>query len=320
MADGVSRRRLWALIGIVSISVPVPLSLGAQALPFHTGTAITTGFEEQALRTFAAFGGRSGLVRDGRSIPDPMERDVDVFMGPVALLPYAITAQWTTRVVLPIVRMTMDFTGPDGIRRRYATTGVGDPLVDTKWVFLVRNRPRGTTRLGVEGGVKLPVGGTDARLPDGSRAPRPLQVGTGSWDVPVKALFTTIRNRFGVHADVGYRFNGAASGFEAGDVATYDVALAFRFAPGTYRSFTDRSAVAYLEFNGASARRNAVEGRPDPDSGGNLLFVSPGLQWIPTPWFLLEASVQVPILQDLHGTQLGYDTRFQWGARYRFSL
>lgn len=239
MADGVRRRRLWALIGIVSNGVPVPPALGAQALPFHTGTAITTGFEEQALRTFIAFGGRSGLVRDGRSIPDPMERDADLIMGPVALLPYALTAQWTTRVVLPVVRMTMGLKGPDGIRRRYVTTGLGDPVVDTKWIFLVRNRPRGTTRLGVEAGVKLPVGRTGALLPDGSTAPRPLQVGTGSWDVPARALFTMIRHRVGVHADLGYRFNGAASGFEAGDVATYDLALAFRFAPRTYRSFMD---------------------------------------------------------------------------------
>lgn len=87
MADGVRRRRLWALIGIVSIGVPVPLTLRAQALPFHTGAAINTGFEEQALRTFIAFGGRSGLERDGHSIPDPMERDGDLIMGPVAVLP-----------------------------------------------------------------------------------------------------------------------------------------------------------------------------------------------------------------------------------------
>jgi hypothetical protein len=86
-----------------------------------------------------------------------------------------------------------------------------------------------------------------------------------------------------LHADLGYRFNGAASGFEGGDVATYDLARALRFAPRTYGSFTDRSAVAYLEINGASAQRDTVEGQPDPDSGGNLLFLSPGLQWTPAP-------------------------------------
>ncbi|MFQ5747035.1 MAG: heavy-metal-associated domain-containing protein [Gemmatimonadota bacterium] len=167
-----------------------PASLQAQALPFHTETAITTGFEEEAARTFAAFGGRGGLVRDGQGIADPMRRDVDVFVQPVAVLPYAIGPMWTTRVILPYVRKTMDFTTPDGMRRRYATSGVGDAILDTKWVFLSRNRLKGTTRLGIEGGVKIPLGTTEADLPDGSVAPRPLQVGTGSWDFPLKALLT----------------------------------------------------------------------------------------------------------------------------------
>ena len=38
-----------------------PATLTAQALPFHTETAITTGFEESAARTFSTFFGREGL-------------------------------------------------------------------------------------------------------------------------------------------------------------------------------------------------------------------------------------------------------------------
>ncbi len=44
------------------------------------------------------------------------------------------------------------------------------------------------------------------------------------------------------------------------------------------------------------------------------------MQWIPTPWLLFEAPVQIPVVQDLNGTQLDYGTRLQVGSRIRFSF
>jgi hypothetical protein len=296
------------------------VSLEAQALPFHTETAITTGFEESAARTFAQFLGRSGLVRNGIAVADPLQRDIDVYAQPFAVLPYAITPMWTTRVIVPFLHKSMDFTAADGVRRNYTTSGVGDVIVDTKWIFSSKNRLAGTTRLGIEGGVKIPIGKTGATLPDGTVAPRPLQVGSGSWDFPFKALFTLTQGRHGLLANVGYRVKTTDDGFKAGNVFSYDVAVALRFLPWVYKKFTDQTLVVYLELNGAVAARDEVEGTPNPDSGGHLLFLSPDLQWIPTPWLLFEGSVQFPIVQDLNGTQLDYDTRFQIGARIRFSV
>ncbi len=300
--------------------LPAPAVLSAQALPFHTETAITTGFEEEAARTFASFLGRAGLLRDGIEIADSLQRDINVYAQPFAVLPYAITPMWTTRVIVPFLRKSMDFTAPDAVRRNYTTSGVGDVIVDTKWIFLSKNRLGGTTRVGIEGGVKIPVGKPGATLPDGTVAPRPLQVGSGSWDFPFKALLTLTQRRKGLLANVGYRVNTSDDGFKAGNVFSYDVAVALRFVPWVYRKITDQSLVVYLELNGELAARDEVEGTLNPDSGGHLLFLSPDLQWIPTPWLLFEGSVQIPIVQDLNGTQLEYDIRFQIGTRIRFSV
>ncbi|MFV2008129.1 MAG: transporter, partial [Longimicrobiales bacterium] len=294
--------------------------LAAQALPFHTETAITTGFEEEAARTFVNFFGREGLFRDGEEVADPMLRDVSVFVQPLVVLPYAITPMWTTRVIVPVVRKSMDFTTPANARQSYGTTGVGDVIVDTKWVFFSKNRLGGTTRIGIEGGVKIPSGSTGASLPDGSLAPRPLQVGSGSWDFPFKALFTMTQGHFGLTGNAGYRINTASEGFRAGNVFSYDVAVGLRFMPWVYRSLRDKSLVAYLELNGEVGQKSELDGAPNPDSGGHVLFLSPDIQWIPAPWLLFEGSVQFPIVQSLNGTQLQYDTRFQLGTRVRFSV
>lgn len=308
------------ITGLAAVLVLAPSSLWAQALPFHTETAITTGFQEEAARTFSSFLGREGLMLDGNGIPDPLRRDINIFVQPFAVLPYAITSMWTTRVIVPFVHKSMEFTGPDGVRRSYATSGVGDIIVDTKWVFLTRNRLKGTTRIAIEGGVKIPVGGTGARLSDGTVAPRPLQVGTGSWDFPLKALLTLTQGHTGFLANVGYRINTTHDGFRAGNVFTYDVAVGLRFLPWVYRSLRDQSVVVYVELNGQVGQEDEVGGASNPDSGGHLLFLGPDLQWIPTPWLLFEGSVQFPVVQNLNGAQLEYDTRFQIGTRIRFSV
>lgn len=318
--NGVRSKDVRIAQGLVLAALLLPGGVWAQALPFHTGTAITTGFEESAARTFAMFAGREGLLVDGVEVPDPMRREISVFAQPLVVLPYAITPMWTTRVIVPLVHKGMDFIAPDGVPGSYSTGGVGDVILDTKWVFLNKNRLGGTTRLGIEGGVKIPLGKTSAEFPDGTIAPRPLQVGTGSWDFPFKALFTMTEGHFGLLSNVGYRVNTTHDGFKAGNVFSYDLAAGLRFVPWVYRSLSDQSLVLYLELNGKVGARSEIGGLSNPDSGGHLLFLSPDLQWIPLPWLLFEGSVQFPIVQDLNGTQLKHSTRFQLGTRFRFSF
>jgi hypothetical protein len=42
------------------------------------------------------------------------------------------------------------------------------------------------------------------------------------------------------------------------------------------------------------------------NSGGTLIFLTPGFQIVLNPRFLVEATFQIPIVQELNGTQLGF--------------
>jgi len=310
------------LLAVAMAVVPLhsPVAATAQALPFHTSTGVTAGFNENAARHFLSFVGRSGLVRDGGSVTDPMRRDVEGVALVNGVILGGFTPLWTVRVIVPWLRKEMDFRSPTGAPARFETSGVGDAVFQSKWIFLRDDRAGAATRVGMRGRLKLPLGSTDARLPSGEVAPRPLQVGTGSWDVEPTLIFTNVERRVGIHGNVGGRFNGRDDGFEAGDVFLYDVALGFRFLPWVYESMTDQTVVAYLELDGTISGRDELDGREDPDSGGHLLLVSPALQWIPKPWLLFEGSLQIPVVQALNGTQLEHDTRLQIGTRYRFSI
>ena len=311
-------RSLLLLLTTSILALPAP---GAgQALPIHTSTGITAGFNENAARHFLRFAGRSGLIRDGESVPDPLRRDIAGFALVNGAILGAFTPLWTFRVIVPWIRKEMDFTPPGGGRAAFETSGVGDAVVQSKWIFFRDDRPGATTRIGVQGRLEIPLGSTDARLASNEVAPRPLQVGSGTWDLESKLVFTNTERRLGLHGNVGARLNGEDDGFEAGNAFLYDVAVGFRFVPWVYGSMHDQTLVAYLELNGTASGRNRMGGTEDPDSGGHVLFLSPALQWIPTPWLLFESSVQLPLLQDLNGAQLEHDTRLQVGARYRFSI
>jgi hypothetical protein len=61
-----------------------------------------------------------------------------------------------------------------------------------------------------------------------------------------------------------------------------------------------------LEGNLIWQDRNEIDGGDDPDSGGATLFVAPGLQYV-TKRTVLEAAVQLPLIQDLNGDALETD-------------
>ena len=61
---------------------------------------------------------------------------------------------------------------------------------------------------------------------------------------------------------------------------------------------------AAVELNGRSAGRDRTEeGSRDPNSGGTLLYVAPGLRWAGLRPLALDLTVQVPIAQALNGIQ-----------------
>lgn len=66
-----------ALLASLALLVLAPRAAPAQALPFHTDTAITAGFQENAARAFAGALSREGLVADGEDVPDPADRELD---------------------------------------------------------------------------------------------------------------------------------------------------------------------------------------------------------------------------------------------------
>ena len=57
-----------------------------------------------------------------------------------------------------------------------------------------------------------------------------------------------------------------------------------------------------IEANGIFSRKNKDQNVTIQDSGGYILFISPGLQYV-TKRFIIETSIQLPAIQRLNGQQ-----------------
>ncbi|MCZ6878237.1 MAG: transporter [Acidobacteria bacterium] len=307
------RRTALAVITLLSMSCFAT----AQVLPFFTDTALTVGFESNALRTFSRFVVRNQLRSEGQEVPDPSDQDVFVF-AQVLAVPVRINSDTVFTAVTRVLHKQLNFTAPDSSRQQLSDTGLGDTTFLVKRRFYVDNFPGGGIQLAFLGGVKLPTGDDNQRDNQGNLLPAGLQLGTGSVDVPVGLVFTAFKDRIGFNSSFLYQLNNESNGFRFGDEAKVNLAFGYRLSPREYTSFQDKVLIAYLEVNTVVSQRASLDDQNMPDSGGTTVFLSPGIQAVLNPRFLVEAAFQIPLVQELTGTQLALSLTANVGMRVLF--
>ncbi len=289
--------------------------VSAQGPPVNTETAFVNGIQGAALRSFVFSVNRRGLVRDGKDIADPSNQDVSVFAIPI-IVPYEVVKNKLDIVGgIPVLHKRIAFTDENGERHEVTNSGLGDLFIQARYLLLQRDGPGATTRMVVLGGVKFPTSKDDEKDSRGNKLPPPLQLGTGSVDYTAGVVVTRVVRRIGFNADLIYNFNTAANDFASGDKLKYDFALGYRISPREYNTYPAKQWNAYLELNGEFSRRDRLKGVTLRDSGGNVAFVSPGIQFYYSS-FLVEASLRIPAFQDLNGTQLKFHPAFTAGFRW----
>ena len=296
------------ILGVLwSLCLPAP----ASAQIFGKG-ARTEFLDGLGFRTFASVSEmtfQSTDTRDGASV---LRRRVT----PLSIV-YGVRPRVSIVAVLPFVDTTLIAPGPAGFLDVGGDAGLGDALFLTKWRMYGRDRGRGTFRLAIEGGIKTPTGSTALRDDGGRRLPPPLQRGSGSWDPTVDLTATYApgagRARWIFSAAVGYAATTEFDGFEFGDRVAYDGMVKYRIHPARYPG---RDTFLLVEMNGRWQDWATAEGSVLPDSGGHVLYLSPGVQVLLRQNVILEGGVQWPIRRVFRGAQ--FEPRFNVliGARY----
>lgn len=246
--------------------------------------------------------------------PTPGHRDMRI-SGVVSVLGYGVTRDFALFGILPRFdkRLDMNVNGQDVTRQEQ---DFGDFMLMGRYTAYESNAPGRTFRIAPFLGVKAPTGDDDARDRLG-RLPPPVQPGSGSWDFFGGAVATWQTLDFQVDGQVNYRANRAAGGFQAGNVTAVDASLQYRLWPSSLGSSVPAFFYGVLEANLVHAGKDRIDGMSDPNSGGTTLFLSPGIQYVTCKW-IVEAGVQIPVVQHLNGTVLENDYVFTTGLRINF--
>ena len=247
--------------------------------------------------------------------PTPQDRELEVFTLPQTLV-YGFTERLAMILKVPFLNKELDQTsGGSRISRKDA--GVGDIDLTVKYRLYTRDYPTATSRLSALVGTDLPTGQSgdaDAR----GKLARDLQLGSGSADPRLGVAYTWQSLEDEWDASLTYRFKTTANKFEFGDVLSYTVAYQRRVWPA---ELPDRGLYAQwnvvLEANGEWKQKAKDHGRRVDNTGGHILFLSPGLQ-VATERFVVEASIQLPALQNLNGNQLEPDFTLVGSVRVTF--
>jgi hypothetical protein len=191
---------------------------------------------------------------------------------------------------------------PGDPSQNFTHASFADGSIFARYDLLRKNVPRGYTRLSPEIGVKVPSGGL---------------FGTGSTDLLGTLVFSHWRDPHAVIADGQFTYTTTNDqGLRMGNRWNYDLAYLYRLLP--LGGLGIPALYVLLEMNGEHVRRTTLNGTPLADSGGNLVFLSPGVEFQPNSRLLLEFSAPLPVVRDLNGKQLRPTSSFLVGIRWLF--
>jgi len=287
------------------------MTLGAamtgQTAPITFNTALPVAKEEFMLR-------QQFVIMQSGDDSSGANRDRNEKLSATALA-YGINNRLALFGILPYrdISLAMDSTSQ---RVDRSSNGLGDIRLFGRYIFRQENKAGSTFRLAAFAGAKLPSGKNDQTDNLGTLPPS-AQTGTGSWDVFGGVVFTRQTLNYQFDSQLSYRLNNKANDFELGDKLQLDGSLQKRVWPRELSSGVPGFLYAVLEANSIYQGKNKRNGDIDNNSGGTRLFVSPGIQYVTRRW-IIESSIQLPLLQNLNGTALEGKYIAQAGVRVNF--
>lgn len=100
---------------------------------------------------------------------------------------------------------------------------------------------------------------------------------------------------------------------DVGDVLSYNLATSYRLGgarPANPYDLTQPHAWdLILELNGEHRDREQTHGQHEENSGGNIVYLSPGVRYLNQTGWGLALSLGVPVVENFNGTQADPDYR-----------
>jgi len=196
--------------------------------------------------------------------------------------------------------------------QKFDPAGITDLWLTGKYRFY--RGPLGS--LAVLGGVKFPTGDHHEKNTGGESVEPSATAGTGAYDGMIGLAYSRfLTSRITLDASGQYTIRGEAHDFELGDRLDGGVAIAYRFTEDI-KKFPQMSAFA--EANVRHLFKSKDDGHRDPNTGGTVLFLTPGFRTAFSPNVAFTVSAPLPVMQDLSGEQLRTAYKINGGLTVSF--
>lgn len=335
---------------------PSGVSSTGGAGPINTISATTLEQGQSAasiffeLVKFNAFSNAKLLDLVGNGVEHP--HTLDAILAPSLSFAYGMTKDLTVSARLPYIQRTDIREGHDHggglVEDLGESSGIGDLTLLGQYRFF--NNRASKTEAALLLGVKAPTGKTNVISDEGDRFETEFQPGSGSWDGLFGLALTQRLGSWSFDSNILYVLaTKGAQQTDLGDRFQYNVAVSYRVAGGFAGSGGPMYAGALpepmyhggpknkgqghthaepvtprgpaldlvLELNGEWHDNQTVAGVKDANSGGNTVYLSPGLR-LSSGTMSAFVSVGFPLVSELKGTQVEADWRLVTGVSVGF--
>ncbi len=239
---------------------------------------------------------------------------------------YGFSPRFKGFVSMPYLRNTMDMTMSNGVGLGWMDmtmepiSAPGDATIMGLYRMYTDREIRPNKALTAGIGVKTATGSSTETTSSGKYVHAHMQPGTGSWDPLFSLLYTQMVDPFLMQADMTHQFSTRNhQGYEFGDSTAVNLGATYAMVP----EFNVSAGLTYLHVGRANDRdgnyTNLSSLMDDPaNTGGDSLWLSPGIQAIPVKNAVVDMKVQFPVWEDVNGIQLVTRYRLVIGMAYRF--
>jgi hypothetical protein len=229
---------------------------------------------------------------------------------------YTPTPRLQLEAEVPFSRTSFDDGG-----RRGSALGLGNITLWSKYRFFRTVKTYGDSQAAARLGLELPTGSRSA--PDEREVNAPAFV---------RQQLTPINGGLSPHFDLAYsraggRFifggnvegilRGERAGFRMGHELRVNTDFEYVLLPREYRS-PGRELFVIFETNFVWRGRGRIDGNAVEASKATEVYFAPGLQYAAAPRFVVEGSVQIPVLRNAGALALRTDANVLLGVRYLF--
>jgi len=244
--------------------------------------------------------------------------NTDAIQIPSLNLAYGLTNRLELSVVIPLVGRSgiaegeLEEPGEAEVEVLGDSFGFGDITARAQYHALTENHNFADVALSL--GIKLPTGGTNELEDDASRFETEFQPGSGSTDVLFGAAIGKSYQAWSLNASAEYTLaSRGAQDTDLGDTFEAAAALSYGWALGGGASLSVSGELVFQD-----QQRESVGDESDVNSGGQQLFIAPGLRYSSGSNWSVFGSIGLPIHEDLNGIQNDTDYRLTTGVSVSF--